>query len=211
MALAEVFDVKLSPGRTALYFESMRDLPLSAVVQALNAAVKGCKFFPRPAELREFAQGNSEDAAEAAWLAFKSAMPRLGYMASVSVRDAALAETILAVFGSWSAACTAELSPEMWSSKRKEFGRVYRVMRGRMLEGGRYLIGPVEQQNAHRLDWRRYAPVGRIDLDGSARSLTASEADVERQQLAAQSNDFSRLDARSILARLSEGQQDGVA
>lgn len=212
MALAEVFDVKLSPARSALYFEALRDLPMASAMQALNAAVKGCKFFPRPVELREFAQGNSDDAAEAAWLAFQSAMRRLGAMASVSVRDAALAETVLAMFGSWPEACAAELSPEMWAAKRKEFGRTYRVMRGRMLDGGRYLMGTAERHNGQRGDWLRYTPVGRIDRDGTVLRLSAAEAEAERQQLAAASNEFSRLDARSVMARLASGQQqDGAA
>lgn len=212
MALAEVFDAKLSPARSALYFEALRDVPMASVVQAMNAAVKGCKFFPRPVELREFAQGNSDDAAESAWLAFQTGMRRLGAMASVSVRDAALAETITAMFGSWAEACAAELSPEMWAAKRKEFGRIYRVMRGRMLDGGRYLIGTAERHNGQRGDWMRYTPVGRIDMDGSVRSLSPAEADAERQQLAAASNEFSRLDARSVMARLASGQlQDGAA
>lgn len=210
-ALGEVFDVKLSPARQALYFEALRDLPFAAVAGAMNQAVKGCKFFPRPVELREFAVGDSEDATEQAWLAFKSAVGRIGYMSSVAIHDAALAETITAMFGTWSAACASDFSPEMWSSKRKEFGRIYRVMRGRRLEGGRYLLGTAEVNNQHRADWSRFVTVGRIDLDGSVRSLSAYEAEAERQQLAVNAFEFSRLDASNILARLKAHQQDGAA
>lgn len=211
VALGEVFDAKISPQRAALYFEALRDLPFAAVVGAMNAAVKGCKFFPRPVELRTFAVGDSEDIAEAAWLSFRAAMRKLGYMASVSVRDAALGEAIVAVFGSWSAACTADLSPEMWASKRKEFGRVYRVMRQRSLDGGRYLAGTAEQQNAGKRDWLRFVPMGCIDVDGGVLQLTAGEAEVERERLAAVSHEFSRIDATQVVGRLTDGRQDGAA
>lgn len=208
-ALGELFDAKLSPARQALYFEALRDLPFEAIAGALNAAARGCKFFPRPVELREFAVGNSEDAAEKAWLAFRSALGRIGYMSSVVIQDAALAETITAMFGTWAAACAADLSPEMWASKRKEFGRIYSVMRGRRLENGRYLLGMAEAQNQHNAAWSRFVPVGRISLDGQVQSLSAHEAEIEREQLAANACEFSRLDASSILARLrSHNQED---
>lgn len=210
-ALAEVFDVKLSAARVALYFESLRDLPLEVVVVAMNQALKGCKFFPRPIELREFAVGNSEDAAEKAWLSFRAALGRLGYMASVAIHDAALAETITAMFGTWAAACASDFSPEMWASKRKEFGRIYGVMRGRRLDGGRYLLGMAESQNQHNPDWMRFVPVGRIGVDGQVKALAPHEAEDEREQLAASASEFSRLNASSIMARLVPHDRDGVA
>lgn len=211
LMLAEVFDAKLSPARQALYFEALRDLPFVAVVGAMNAAVKGCKFFPRPVELRTFAQGDSEDITEAAWLASRAAMRKLGYMASVSVRDAALGEAIVSVFGSWAGACTADLSPEMWASKRKEFGRVYRVMRQRNLDGGRYLPGVAEQQNSGRRDWLRFVPMGCIDIGGEVLQLTAEEGEMERTRLAIAAHEFSRLESSEIVGKLLSGQQDGAA
>lgn len=211
MALAEVFEKKLTTPQTALYFEALRDLPIDAVVLALNTAARACKFFPRPVELREFAVGDSEDAAESAWLGFRAALTRIGYMGSVSVRDAALAETITAMFGTWTAACAADYSPEMWAAKRKEFGRIYRVMRGRRLDGGRYLFGMAETQNQHRRDWMRFVPVGRIDRDGTVKALSAAEAEQERETLAISAHEFSRLEAGSVLARLAAAPRDGAA
>ncbi len=209
IALAEVFDVKLSQARAALYFEAIRDMPFATVADALNAAVKTCRFFPKPAELRTLALGDSEDATEVAWVAFKQAMPRLGYMASVSVHDAALGEAILALFGSWSGACTAELSPEMWASKRKEFGRVYRVMRQRNLDGGRYLIGTAEQQNSGIKRWMEFVPMGCIGRDGAVRRLTAAEGEQERERLAVESHEFSRIGGSQTMQRLIDSHSDG--
>lgn len=202
VALAEVFDVKLSPQRAALYFEALRDLPFPAVVQALTLAVQSCKFFPRPAELRTFVLGDAEDVTEAAWIAFRRAMPAAGYMASVVVDDAALGDTIVAMFGSWPAACHSDLTPEMWAAKRKEFSRVYRVFKHRGLEGGRYLIGVAETHNSAQPDWMRYVPGARITRAGTVERLNASALEAARVQLAAESNGFTRMDAERVVKAL---------
>lgn len=201
-ALAEVFNTKLSAARIALYFEALRDLDLSVVVAALNDAVKVCKFFPKPAELREFALGNGEDRTETAWLAFRKAMKVAGSYASVSLLDAALAETVIAMFGTWPGACSQELSPEMWASKRKEFGRVYHVQLGRELQGGRYLPGTCELTNSGRSDWMKFVPVHRVDATGVSRQLSRAEADRERQLVAAISHGLSQLTAGVDLSSL---------
>lgn len=193
IGLAEVFDVKLSPQRVALYFEALRDLPLEAVVQALNAAVRTLKWFPKPADIRALALGDVEDRAESAWMVFRQAMKVAGAYASLSIQDAALGECILALFGSWPAACAQELSPEMWAAKRKEFGRVYRVCTQRQLQGGRYLTGICEQQNAGRADWLKFVPVHRIEAGGISQCLSLAEADQERLQLATVSHGLSQL------------------
>jgi hypothetical protein len=185
MALAEIFDKKITMPQAALYFEALRDVPFPKIAAALNHAAKSCTFFPRPAELRTFALGDAEDVAEQAWIGFRAAMTRIGQYSSLVVRDPALGEAILALFGSWPAACQAELSPEMWASKRKEFGRVYRVVRQRQLEGARYLPGVSEQQNAGRLAWAGYAPVGVLERDGAMRTLAGRDAERERQAISA--------------------------
>ncbi len=197
VALSEVFDVKLSPARAALYFEALRDLPFPAVAQAMNQAVKVCKFLPRPAEIRQLAVGDDEDRAEVAWMALRRAMAEGGAYRSLAC-DATLGEAIVAVFGSWPEACQLELSPEMWSSKRKEFGRVYRVLANRALDGTRYLPGICEQQNAGRLEWQRFVQVYAIEGE-AGRCLSGDEAQARRALHAAQAHGF-----RSIASLLPE-------
>lgn len=190
--LAELFDVKLSPQRVALYFEALRDLPFVDVARGLNAAVKGCTFMPKPAEIRRLAVGDDEDQTERAWLALKAAMGAAGAYSSLAIEDPALAETITAMWGDWPRACSEELSPEMWASKRKEFGRIYRVMVNRQLEGGRYLAGICEQQNANRDDWQRFNPVALVTF-GEVRRLTAEQAEECKAMLASSRGNFTRL------------------
>jgi hypothetical protein len=115
-----------------------------------------------------------------------------GSYASVVVEDAALGETITALFGSWPAACLADLSPEMWASKRKEFGRVYRVMRQRNLDGVRYLPGIAERDNGFRNHSLRHVPVARIGRE-AVRTLGEHEAEAARQEIAGVSHALTQM------------------
>lgn len=120
VGLGEVFDASLSPVKQALYFEALADLPLEDVVRALNQAMKACTFFPKPAELRDFAVGNVEDQAAQAWANLKRHAREIGAYRTWEV-DTIFVLSVRDTFGSWPAYCAAELSPEMWASKRKEF------------------------------------------------------------------------------------------
>jgi hypothetical protein len=192
IALGEVFDANLTPVKQALYFEALRDIPFEAVARSLNLAVKACTFMPKPAELRKLAIGDAEDRVETAWLSFRRALTSAGGYTSVVIADPALAETIVALFGSWPQACEAEFSPEMWAAKRKEFGRVYRVMADRGLVGGRYLPGIVEYHNRGRAEWMRYVAVAAIaGLD--VKALSADEAEQARAALAAQASGLTQI------------------
>lgn len=191
--LRELFDAKFSEAKALLYFEALKDLPFDAVLHGLNQAAKSCTFMPRPAEIRTLAVGDSEDRIEAAWMAFRQAMKRAGSYASLSIADAALGETIIAMFGSWPAACGQELSQEMWSAKRKEFGRVYRVLLQRHPDGSRYLPGFCEQQNGGVKDYQKHVPVFRLDASGLSQPLGLEEGEQERTQIAARASGFSSI------------------
>src|ERR1700685_1312519 len=130
-ALAALFDKELAPSTQVLYFEALRDLSLDDCARAMSAAVTGCKFMPKPVELRNFVVPADEDAAEAAWIEFKRQARLVGAYQSPVFEDAALADALIAIFRTWPGACQTDFSPEMWASKRKEFGRVYRVYRAR--------------------------------------------------------------------------------
>lgn len=120
VGLGEVFDADLSPVKQALYFEALRDLPLEAVVVALNQAARACKFFPKPAELRDFVGDCVEDDAARSWASLQRQARAVGAYRTWEC-DTVFALSVCDTFGSWPAYCAAELSPEMWASKRKEF------------------------------------------------------------------------------------------
>lgn len=182
VGLSELYGAKFSEAKGSLYFEALKDLPLEQVIGAMNQAVKTCTFMPKPAEIRTLAIGDTEDRAEGAWMLLRKAMGQVGSYRSLIVDDPVLAEAIVAVFGSWPQACLTDLSPEMWASKRKEFGRVYRVIADRGLLGGRYLAGICEQQNGGKREWLQYTPVARLLGSGEVEALSLEDA--ERLKLA---------------------------
>jgi hypothetical protein len=172
--VAELFDAAITQGKAELYFDALKDLPIIEVIAAMNAAVKLCTFMPKPAELRRLAVGDDDDHAERAWLAMKAAMRSIGAYGSLVTIDPALGETILAMFGSWPAACESDFSPEMWSSKRKEFGRVFHIFRGDGLQGIRRLAG-LNQDSGRELD--RFMDVAVIERDGAMHRLRGDKVE----------------------------------
>lgn len=177
--VAETFDRTLSDPVLMIYFDALKDQPLDACLRALRTAIKTKTFMPKPAELRgliESPGGDPELADEMAWLQYKELARRHGQYASVENVEGALAATILAVFGSWPEACGLELSSEMWASKRKEFGRVYRTMRANGVAAPQRLVGFCEQENTRRGLGPAYEPTGILRQGTSTEQLVKSDA-----------------------------------
>lgn len=59
--LAETFGETLTEPRIEGYFLALQDLELDAVRHAIETALRACKFFPRPVELRELAGDQAPD------------------------------------------------------------------------------------------------------------------------------------------------------
>ena len=74
----------------------------------------------------------------------------------------------------------------MWANHRKDFIRVYRVLRNRHLAGERYLLGICEQQNAGHDEWMRYVRVERLTAAGAVQRVSIeAAADIRRRLKAA--------------------------
>lgn len=175
-ALGAYFDRPLNETQSEIYLAGLEDLPIAAVVAALTQWVKtGRPFMPKVSEIRELIVGTEADQAEHAWTQLRAAMRRAGAYASLVVSDAALAATSESLWGSWPQACADDLSPEMWASRRKEFGRLYRVARLRGVTGQRHLPGLHEQQNREAGHSFRWTPVWVLD-DAGVRALSPTEA-----------------------------------
>ncbi len=183
VAIGEYFDAELSSVKQAQYFEALDDLPLDLVLRALKLSMRSCTFMPKASELRRLVLGDDVDQAEQAWMAFRLACRSAGSYSSLVLTDPALAETLITVFESWPKACAIDLSPEMWASKRKEFGRVYSVILGRQLHGPRYLAGLCEIQNGSHDEWLSYVPVHRLD-GHTIEALTRDQAQAARAAMA---------------------------
>ncbi len=123
--LSETFNEPVSDVRAEGYLMGLNDIPIEDIERGARLALKQCKFFPRPAELRELAIGDLDDFAQMEWNGWKKAA-RLGGAGRPILCEPATAYAISNTFGSWPAACLLELSPEMWASKFKEFSRNYK-------------------------------------------------------------------------------------
>lgn len=105
VALGELFDAQLSTAKQVLYFEALRDLPLARVTHAITVAARTCKFFPRPAELRDLADGSAEERSALAWSAVMREIRRVGWIGTPRFDDPAILPTIERIYGSWRTLC----------------------------------------------------------------------------------------------------------
>ena len=148
--LAETFKEPMNDLRLEGYWMVLADFPINDVEHAIVRAMEECRdFFPRPAVIRDFVLGSFVGAEEAAWLEYKRLARTVGGYASPEM-DAALAQTLVFVFGSWQAACWSDFTPEMWASKRKEFGRTYHALRTRGIGGPSKVIGFFEEDRGQK-------------------------------------------------------------
>src|SRR5262245_13750199 len=76
--LAEVFHEALSDVRLEGYWKALDDLSINEIRSASRHAARTCKFFPKPAELREALMGTPEDSGEIAWMRFLHAVREVG-------------------------------------------------------------------------------------------------------------------------------------
>ena len=101
--LAETFDAPLTATRTELYFRALEDLPLVTIQTAAGRAIRECRFFPKPVELRELAGQDDQTAAELAWLALLEAFQD-GY-AGVTLPEDPITRALVRVY--WGSATKA--------------------------------------------------------------------------------------------------------
>ena len=69
-ALAEMFDKPISITQQRLYLFALKDLRTEGIEEACRIALSECKFFPKPAELRELVKRPEDDPdyrAQLAW------------------------------------------------------------------------------------------------------------------------------------------------
>jgi hypothetical protein len=157
-ALYVTFDKSPSETVTDVYFTALAEFDIEQVERAASIAIKSCKFFPKPVELRELLTESPDDQAQRAWVLLQEAYKKAGYWHSLWVDDGALARAIETTFGGWVQASEAfhDLSPEMLASRRKEFAHNYRLALKRPEAVDRYFMGLHESQNAGSVGgWKR--------------------------------------------------------
>jgi hypothetical protein len=160
VALAEVFRQQLTEQRIRLYAQALADLPVEAVEHAAQRAIKECRYFPTPAELRGFVQPVGDEIALLAWAGFQQAASKVGAWASLVVDDPCAAEALETIFGDWPTYCTLE-GPAV-GSRKAEFIAAYRAAQRKPQSSAVTLAGLTEG------GW-----VGRLSVGGEVKSVPA--------------------------------------
>ncbi len=137
-ALAETFREPMTALRMEGYFDALKDLSIEHVSAAVRLALRQCKFFPKPVELRELVEGDRGMLADAAWGEVLREISRVGYLGQPRFSDARILPAVQSTWGSWVRLCEtlpAE-GPELvgWI---KQFKAVYQSLEKRAaLEAG---------------------------------------------------------------------------
>lgn len=100
LLMAEVFNESISEARAEGYFESLRDLSITSIENAVKSAMKTEKFFPKPVELRQKAAPHLEGQLTYGWSRLIQEFDRAK---SLGVRPMLydLEPVVVAVWGSW--------------------------------------------------------------------------------------------------------------
>lgn len=124
-ALGMVLGAEPTPALTEAYWQALRDLPIEAVETAARRAMGECRFFPKPAELRELAGGQTPAlrAAEAFSHARK-AISAHGRNRSVDFDDPIIPAVIRALRGTWLGWCNSH-SEDLDTFLQRDFVRLY--------------------------------------------------------------------------------------
>ncbi len=102
--LGDTFNETVSDIRAEGYFMGLNDLTIEQVEAGARQALKQSKFFPRPAEIRQFAVGSAEDVAEMAWLELLGEVRRVGCYGAPKLSEST-ATTMCALWGDWKRLC----------------------------------------------------------------------------------------------------------
>ena len=134
---AEMAGVKITETRTRYYAMDLQEFSQEQIESAFaRVRHEGTGFFPFVADIRRQIMPSPDDAALLAWTALEQAAERVGAYQSIVFEDAATAEALLFVFGSWPDFCQCTKGPDLLV-KRQQFGAAYR-------DSQRRLQGPTE-------------------------------------------------------------------
>ena len=146
---AEQYGKQMSPDLIALYFDSLKDLPIEAVRSAVSRHLRNPdvgQFMPKIADIIRACEGGGEDAAFQALNTLNGAF-RVGAWESVSFIDPIIT-LVVTDMGGWQAMC--ERDAEEWTNfGSREFVKRYRAYRERptLPQAPKVLIGRIEGQN----------------------------------------------------------------
>ncbi len=126
--LATQRGTRISSERITLYWDSLQDLPMPALVAAFVRARKESTYFPQASDIRGFVEATGDDAIMLAWTAFISHASKTGAYRKLITGDPCAADALLCVFGSWPKFCEecGCVSASAWRERRLQFFAAYR-------------------------------------------------------------------------------------
>lgn len=144
--LGETFNEQVSEIRSEGYFDALREFDIAQVNAAVRLALRTCKFFPKPVELRELLLGDREANADAAWSALIAEVRRVGYLGWPSFDDENIMRTVKDIWGHWHRLCETlpGEGPELvgWIKQFKSaYGTVQRRDERKQLEAAKVPAG----------------------------------------------------------------------
>lgn len=102
--LGETFNEPMSDAKVEAYFSALEDCDIQQVSGAMRHAIRASKFFPRPADLREYIDGDRQALADAAWGTLLREIRRVGYMGTPNL-EPAVVRAVNELWGSWRHLC----------------------------------------------------------------------------------------------------------
>ena len=96
-ATAEVFGKELSPIAINLYYDMLKDYSYDQINKAFNFVIRTHKYntLPKPAEIIEAIEGNSEEKALIAWSSVINTIRKYDYYESIEFEDKIIHSCIL--------------------------------------------------------------------------------------------------------------------
>lgn len=140
-AMAEAFGKECPVTLQKTYWLVLSDLTIDQFKAACVTAMRTLKWFPKPAELLELANGSIDDQAEKAWLEADREVQRVGYRGTPNITNQA---TIMAIrsCGGWVQFCQSPIKDDQWLKKR--FVEAWKTFAKHPQPEPRRLVGEIE-------------------------------------------------------------------
>lgn len=137
--LCEVFDKKYSEVLLKVYFTSLEKFTIEQVEIAINLVIQKDTFFPKPANIIEYAGGgSSEDLAELEASKVLKAISSVGKYENICFDDP-VTQAVIESRGGWPRVCDLEEDEVKWFSK--EFMSTYRAFLNQNVKKYGVLLG----------------------------------------------------------------------
>lgn len=130
-ALSVAFDKPIDQAMRSVYWQFLRDLALCDFLAAVDVAGRTLKWFPRPAELRELAEGPRKITAAMQWAHVRRMLDKLDIYGSPDFGP--VVNAVIHALGGWKVLCEKSIPDLVWI--QKDFERLYTEYNTKDLSG----------------------------------------------------------------------------